>query len=105
MKFAELQIRETTGGFAIRLHVQPRARRFEIAGVRNGALKIKVTAPPVDDAANHAIVDFLSRLSSVPKSAVKILSGEKSRDKAVQIGGISAADFLARVTRFTDNSQ
>jgi hypothetical protein len=92
-----LQISETREGLTVRLHVLPRAKRSEIAGFHNGALKIKVTAPPVDDAANRAIVEFFSELLSVPRSNLKILSGNKSREKVLQIKGIPLAGFMARI--------
>jgi uncharacterized protein (TIGR00251 family) len=92
-----LQIRETGRGLEIRLHVQPRARRCEIAGVFNGALKVKITAPPVDDAANRAIIGFLSGLLSLPKSGLRILAGSRSRDKVLEIRGISPDEFRLRI--------
>ena len=83
-----LRLREHNTGVDIPLHVQPRARRSEFAGTFNGALKLKVAAPPVDDAANRAIVEFFARLLDLPRSRIRILSGEKSRDKVVRIEGI-----------------
>jgi uncharacterized protein (TIGR00251 family) len=83
------QIRETSAGIEIPLHVQPRARRSQIVGIHNRALKIKIAAPPVDDAANRAIVEFFSRLLGVSKSRVCIIAGEKSRDKVLRIDGLS----------------
>ena len=97
MNAAELQIRQTASGLEVRLHVQPRAKRSEISGVRNGALKLKVTAPPVDDAANRAITEFFSGLLGIPKSSLQIVSGVKSRDKTLQIRGVSLPDFLTRL--------
>jgi hypothetical protein len=94
----ELQVNESRAGLVVRLHVLPRAKRCEIAGVHNGALKIKVTAPPVDDAANRAIVEFLSKLLDLSKSSLQILSGFKSRDKILQVKGLSRSDFLARIS-------
>jgi uncharacterized protein (TIGR00251 family) len=92
-----LQVRETGAGLEVRLHVQPRARRCEISGVFNGALKIKVTAPPVADAANRAIIEFFSTLLGISKSSLRILAGSKSRDKTLQIRGLSLHDFRERV--------
>jgi uncharacterized protein (TIGR00251 family) len=89
-----LKVRETGLGLEVRLHVQPRARRSELAGVHNGALKLKVTAPPVDDAANRAIIEFISELLGVPKSSLSITAGAKSRDKTLQIKGLTLSRFL-----------
>jgi uncharacterized protein (TIGR00251 family) len=95
---AGLKVRETGAGLEVRLHVQPRARRCEIAGVFDGALKVKVTAPPVEDAANRAIIEFLSGMLNIPKSSFRILAGAKSRGKTLQIRGVSLREFRMRLS-------
>ncbi len=97
MKPEDLHVRESASGLEIRLHVQPRARRSEVSGLHNGALKLKVTAPPVDDAANRAIIEFFSDQLGISKSSLRIISGLKSRDKILQISGLSLQNFLARL--------
>ena len=97
MKAAELQVRETASGLEVRLHVQPRAKHSEICGVHNGALKVKVTAPPVDDAANRAIVEYFSKLLGIPRSGLDIVSGLKSREKTLRVNGLSLPGFLDRI--------
>jgi uncharacterized protein len=97
MDHQDLQLRETVDGLEIRLHVQPRAKRCELSGIHNGALKLKVTAPPVDDAANRSILKFFSDLLDIPKSSLRIISGLKSRDKTLQAKGLSRNAFLARI--------
>jgi hypothetical protein len=99
MKAEELQIRETAAGLEVRLHVQPRARRCEVSGVHGGALKLKVTAPPVDDAANRAILEFFSDLLGISKSSLQIISGLKSREKVLRIQNLSSIIFLERIGR------
>lgn len=94
---SELKIRETGEGLEFRLHVLPRAKRSEVAGIHAGALKVKTTAPPVDDAANRAIIQYLSTLLGIPRSSIQILSGLKSRDKKLQIRGLSLLEFLNRL--------
>jgi uncharacterized protein (TIGR00251 family) len=94
---SELKIRETGEGLEFRLHVLPRAKRSEVAGIHAGALKVKTTAPPVDDAANRAIIQYLSTLLGIPRSSIQILSGLKSRDKKLQIRGLSLPEFLNRL--------
>jgi len=94
---AGLQVRETAIGLEVRLHVLPRAKRCEISGIHNGALKVRVTAPPVDDAANRAIIEFFSTLLDISKSSLSILAGLKSRDKILQIKGLQLKSFLARL--------
>ena len=103
MPETELQLRESGEGLEVRIHVQPRARRCEISGLFNGALKVKVTAPPVDDAANRAIVEFFSQILGIPKSGCRILAGERSRDKVLQIRGVSLPDFLKRANIVRDS--
>ena len=95
MMETSFQIQETPEGVEVRLHVQPRARRNEFAGIHGGALKLKVAAPPVDDAANRAIIDFFAVLLDIPKSRISIVSGLKSRDKKVFVEGIAKDRFLA----------
>jgi len=99
MTDAPFQIRETADGVQVRVHAQPRARRNEIVGMHNDALKIKIAAPPVDDAANCAIVDFFTDLLDVPKSRVRIIAGLKSRDKTIFIEGVSADRFIREMFR------
>jgi len=93
----DLQIRQTPDGLVIQLHIQPRAKRSEISGVFNGALKVKITAPPVDDAANRAIIEFMSSRLGISKSKLSILSGSRSRDKILQIKSLSREDFQKRL--------
>ncbi len=76
--------------FAVR--VQPRASKNEIVGVMEGALKIRLQAPAAEDRANHALCEFLAELLKRPKSAVRILAGERSRLKRVEVAGVSAAE-------------
>jgi uncharacterized protein (TIGR00251 family) len=78
------------------IRIQPRASKNDVVVMENGKLKIRLTAPPVDGAANEALVKFLADTLSVPKSQVEIVSGHTSREKIVRISGISpdAADRL-----------
>ena len=92
-----LQLRETRDGLTVRLRVQPRARRCEISGVYNGALKIKVPAPPLDDAANNAVIEYLASIVGVSKSRISILSGAKSRNKVIRIENMSLKDFYKKL--------
>jgi uncharacterized protein (TIGR00251 family) len=71
-----------------RVRVSPRASRDAITGIHDGALKVSLTAPPVEGAANKALVALLSRKLGVPKSAVKITGGKRSKTKKVRVSGI-----------------
>jgi uncharacterized protein len=81
--------REVDGRVRFSVHVQPRASRSELVGVHGTAMKIRLSAPPVDGAANEALVIFLASLFAVPRRAVRILAGESSRSKIVEIEGVT----------------
>ena len=89
-------LRETENGLEVPLHVQPRARKSEVVGFHNGAVKLKIAAPPVDDAANRAVVDYFSTMLAIPKAQLRIVSGAKSRDKLLRVEKISINEFLNR---------
>jgi uncharacterized protein len=93
----EYGIENTPGGVSIRVHVAPRASANRVLGVHNGALKVALTAPPVEGAANKALVEFLAKALGVPKSAVAILSGETSRNKSLRVAGIGREDVIRRL--------
>ncbi len=89
-----LEHRETaTVRFSVR--VQPRAGRDEISGVIEGAMKIRLRAPALEDRANEALCEFLAALLKRPKSAVRILGGEHSRTKRVAIEGVTRQQIEA----------
>jgi uncharacterized protein (TIGR00251 family) len=88
----------STDGIILSLHIQPRASKNEICGVQDNSLKIRLTSPPVDGAANKLCREFLAGLFKVSKSAVEIISGETSRHKRVRI---SCSD-TARLTQIID---
>ncbi len=79
----------SSSGARLKVRVIPRARRHEIAGVRNGALLVRLAAPPVDGAANDALIAFLSERLGLPQRRVRLVSGERSRDKVVEIAGVT----------------
>ncbi len=93
MSDARWRIRETDSGVEVSLHVQPRSRRNEVAGLHNGALKLKISAPPVDDAANRAVIEYFASLLGIPKSRLQIVSGLKARDKVLLVKSVSLAEF------------
>ena len=75
----------TAGGFLLRLHVQPRTSENRFAGMQGDALKLRLTAPPVEGKANQAIIAFLADFFRLPKSAFTIKNGHQSRFKTVLI--------------------
>ena len=86
-----MQITEKDGTISFSVRLQPRASRDEIAGEHQDALKIRLTAPPVDDRANEALRKLLAARLKVPLAAVRIASGERSRTKRVEVRGVTAA--------------
>ena len=90
-----MQITEKDGAVSFAVRVQPRASRDEIAGEWQDALKIRLTAPPVDDRANEALRRLLAARLKVPLSAVRITAGECSRTKRVEIRGVTAGAVRA----------
>lgn len=90
-----MKIERVRGGVRFTVRVQPRASRDEVAGPYGDAVRIRLTAPPVEGAANAALIAFLSRALGVPRSSVRITRGERSRTKVVEIAGIDS-DRLQR---------
>ncbi len=86
-----LDLRDTAEGLLLRVRVQPRAQRDALAGERDGALLVRVTAPPVEGRANQALARVLGKVLDVPPSAVRVLRGASGRDKLVAVAGLSAA--------------
>src|SRR5216684_4040518 len=84
-----MQISEKDGVVSFTVRVQPRASRDEIVGEYQDGLKIRLTAPPVDDRANEALCKLLATRLKVPLAAVRIASGERSRTKRVEVLGVT----------------
>jgi uncharacterized protein (TIGR00251 family) len=77
--------------------VQPRAKRNAVVGELGDALKLNLTAPPVEGRANEACIEFLANLLEVPRSSVSIASGESSRQKVIRVVGLSAEQLRKRL--------
>jgi uncharacterized protein (TIGR00251 family) len=94
---AALDIGESAEGISLKVRVQPRASREAFGGEREGALVVRLTAPPVEGAANEALVRFLGRGLGVAPSAVRIASGSRGRSKRVEVAGLDADTARARL--------
>ena len=81
------------------IRVIPRSPRTRVDGRRGNAILVRLAAPPVDGAANDALIAFLSDALDVPRRDVTLVSGERSRDKRVRIDGVDAATAIARLLR------
>ncbi|MGB8459778.1 MAG: DUF167 domain-containing protein [Candidatus Acidiferrum sp.] len=92
--FPEISENIAAGTVSFPVRVQPRASKDEIAGVHGGALKIRLQAPAVENRANEALVEFLAHLLKTPKSAFRILAGDRSRTKRVEIRGVIKQQIL-----------
>jgi uncharacterized protein (TIGR00251 family) len=84
-----IPIHESTKGITFAVKVHPRARKNAITGTVGDALKLGLTAPPVEGKANQAVIEFFSDLFQIPRSSVTIASGETSRNKVIRIAGVS----------------
>lgn len=82
-------IKEKNGCLFISMHVQPRASKNEIVGIQGDSLKVRLTSPPVEGAANSLLIEFIAKGLGVSRSKVEILAGEKSRHKTLKIEGVS----------------
>jgi uncharacterized protein (TIGR00251 family) len=91
------ELRVDVRGTVVRVavHVQPRASRSEIVGVHGAALKVRLQAPPVDGAANEALVTLLAEQLGVPQRSVRVVAGTTSRAKTVEIDGSTEAAVRA----------
>lgn len=90
-----LEVQEREDAVTFLVWVQPRASKDEIAGEMGGALKVRLRAPALEDRANEALVEYLSELLKTPGSAVRILNGERSRTKRMEIRGVTRQQILA----------
>lgn len=86
---SEVDVQGHDGRVRFAVHVQPRASRTEVVGAHGSALKIRIAAPPVDGAANDELVRFLSTIFAVSRQDVRILAGESSRRKLVEVMGVA----------------
>jgi uncharacterized protein len=96
-----IPINEDSAGVSFAVKVQPRAKRNAIIGELGDALKISLTAPPVEGRANDACIEFFANLLEVPRSSVSIASGESGRRKVIRVAGLSA-DTVRRRLDFHD---
>ena len=92
-------IRDTPGGATFQVRVQPRAKKNAVAGEVGEALKLALTAPPIEGRANQACIAFLAELLNVPRSSVTIAAGQSSRNKVIRVVGLSAAQVENRLSK------
>jgi uncharacterized protein len=89
-------IHDTPAGATFAVKIHPRARKNAITGELGDAIKLSLTAPPVEGRANEACIEFLANLLKVPRSSVTIASGQSNRRKVIRVSGISADEVHKR---------
>ena len=92
-----LDLRTSGASLTLRVRVQPRASKDALGGEREGALVVRLTAPPVEGAANEALARFLGKTLGVAPSAVRVVSGATGRNKVVSVAGLDAATARERL--------
>jgi uncharacterized protein (TIGR00251 family) len=92
-----IPVQESSKGVSFAVKVQPRAKKNAITGNVGDALKLALTAPPVEGKANQAVIEFFAGFFEIPRSSVSIASGETSRNKLVRVNGISAQRVRERL--------
>ena len=90
-------LKPSANGVLLFVKVQPRARRNEIGGLVGNELKVKVTAPPVDSAANEALVRFLAEILGCSRGSIRLLHGQTSRHKVLEVQGVSLKELTLRL--------
>ena len=100
-----IPLRESSGSVTFQVRVHPRARKDALTGAHGDALKLSLTAPPVEGRANDAVVEFFADLLRLPRSSITIAAGQASRNKVVRITGISAAALTQRLESLLAKSQ
>jgi hypothetical protein len=90
-----LRVTETEEGVTFAIHVVPRSSKCELAGIQGDALKIRITASPVEGRANEACIRFLASLFNAKKTRIAIQAGHKSKNKLVSIAGLTSEDIRA----------
>lgn len=90
-------IRDSPAGIVFAVKVHPRAKKNAITGGVGDALKVALTAPPVDGKANAACIEFFAKLLNVPRSSVTIASGQSSRNKVIRVLGMTAQQVRDRL--------
>jgi uncharacterized protein len=85
------------GSLHLCIHVQPRASRIGLCGIHGDALKLAISAPPVDGKANKEVIAFLAALLKIPKKEIVIISGLQSRTKRCRIGSLTEDEFRKRI--------
>lgn len=96
---AALQVRGRPGGLVFPVRVQPKSSRDELIGITDGALWVRVSAPPVEGQANRACLELVAAALNVPVSSLALTGGPRSRNKQLQVSGITVEHLRAAINR------
>ena len=96
-------VKDISGGATFAVKVQPRARKNAITGTVGDALKLSLTAPPVEGRANQAVIEFFADLFEIPRSSVTIACGATSRNKRIYISGVNSENVRRRLQEISEN--
>jgi uncharacterized protein (TIGR00251 family) len=96
----DLDVRDVSGGASLRVRVTPRSKHDAIGGTREGALIVRLTAPPVDGAANSGLARVLGKALGVAPSAIELVKGATGRDKVVHVSGRTASEIRAALAAY-----
>ena len=94
-----VEFKQSDGAITFAVRVVPRASKTEAAGEHDGALRVRVAAPPVEGAANDALIKFLSKEFGVPARDVEIKSGHASKTKVVRVSGAGAEKLMSLIAK------
>ena len=94
-----IPVHDTPAGAVFSVKVQPRAKKNAITGELGDALKLALTAPPVEGRANEACVDFLAKILELSRSSITIAAGATSRTKLIRVNGVTAAEVTKRLQK------
>jgi uncharacterized protein len=97
LNFDMIPLHETPAGVTFAIKVHPRAKKNAITGVVGDALKLSLTAPPVEGRANQACIEFFANLLEVPRSSITIASGQTGRRKVIHVAGLTADEVRERL--------
>jgi uncharacterized protein len=97
-----IPIRDTAAGATFSIRVHPRAKKNAITGLIGDALKVALTAPPVEGKANEACMRFLADILQVPRASISIAAGESARNKVIRVAGLSAEAVRVRLGNIGD---
>src|SRR5688500_17510406 len=97
-KQSDYGIEDIPGGVRLRVYVAPRSSGNAVVGEHNGELKVALAAPPVEGAANRALIEYMAKRLGVPKSAVQLVSGETSRHKTLSVEGLDIETVMRKLS-------